>query len=244
MLQCSTIFGSILIKTEVSCVLTRSRGIVPESMAEIAMEPGVAAENTPDHLLVEVDSPSTASLHSGSEGSLNESQVLVQVVRFVFTANTLTYAVAGEVACLELFREFSGAHLWLRSSRLLGLRSSCRISFAMSLWVQGSTVYWQCPKFVTLTPEVAASGTQFVDVAPHRESILLPYKTYFTSSDDLYRDLSIEEEDFQLAAGNLFSTGLVYEPRGCHASCGSLSSSDHVCIEPDCIRRRFHSTFP
>jgi len=186
--------------------LTLSLGIVPESMVEIAMEPCVAAENTPDHLLVEVDSPSTASLHSGSEGSLNDSQVLVQVVRFVFTANTLTYAVAGKMPVLNYFGNFPAP----TSGYARPVCWGCGVVVASRCDVPvGTRIYGllAMSKFVTLTPEVAASGTQFVDVAPHRENILLPYKTYFTSSDDLYRDLSIEEEDFQLAAGNLFSTG-------------------------------------
>jgi hypothetical protein len=46
-----------------------------------------------------------------------------------------------------------------------------------------------------------------MDSAPHREHLLAPYKLYQTAEDAKFKDLSYEEEDYQIATGVLFSTG-------------------------------------
>lgn len=167
----------------------------------------------PGQLLVESRAPLTACLQR-SDGAhaiaLQDGEVLIRVVSFVFTANTITYAIAGK-SPLQYFKHFPVPVSVPDAEKYA--RPVC--------WGTGVVVTSRCGNvpvgsrlhglfafapFVTLQPTRVKAGS-FVDGASHRRGLLEPYLTYSFSGHGPYKGLTPDEEAFQLADGGLFSTG-------------------------------------
>eukprot|EP00747_Dinoflagellata_sp_TGD_P181138 gnl/TRDRNA2_/TRDRNA2_34703_c0_seq1.p1 gnl/TRDRNA2_/TRDRNA2_34703_c0~~gnl/TRDRNA2_/TRDRNA2_34703_c0_seq1.p1 ORF type:complete len:403 (-),score=73.69 gnl/TRDRNA2_/TRDRNA2_34703_c0_seq1:50-1111(-) len=142
---------------------------------------------------------------------LGEGQVLVRVEKFVLTANTITYALAGRMPPLSTFLNFPVPEDIPNAERYA--RCPC--------WGTGTIVTSRCPEvgvglrihgyfamspFVILTP-TNIKATTFMDGAAHRKTLLAPYKLYQTSEDPRFKGLSADEEDFANAAGGQSGTG-------------------------------------
>ena len=137
--------------------------------------------------------------------ALKPGQILIKVSKFVLTANTVTYAMAGQHPELQYFAHypfpdpnFALSPCWgtgiIADSRCTGLEVGLR--------VHG---FYAMAPYVVLTPKPAPTQYgQFVDMTEHRISTIAAYRTYFikpmaTASEDY--------EDLERTDGILFSTG-------------------------------------
>eukprot|EP01052_Picozoa_sp_SAG31_P048912 SAG31_NODE_10459_length_1136_cov_1.259402_1_plen_168_part_10 len=161
-------------------------------------------------MAVGVDAPlETTIVPAGDTPEPAAGQVCVHVAKLVVTANTLTYSVAGKHPMLKYYQNFptpSGTSDALAMCPCWGtgvVTDSKCADVPVGTRIHGYFTF--CPH-VLLTPSMT-SATTFVDVEPRRKGILAPYLSYTTAANQKFKDLSYDDEDYEMATGVLFSTG-------------------------------------
>eukprot|EP00756_Hemistasia_phaeocysticola_P060164 Hpha_TRINITY_DN3791_c0_g1::TRINITY_DN3791_c0_g1_i1::g.23876::m.23876 len=165
------------------------------------------------HLLVGRAAPTTATVHpcniTPEQTPLEDGQVLVHVAKLVVTANTVTYAMAGDMPVLKYFQHFA-------------VPPDAPDTQAMvPCWGTGVVVSSRCDAvkpgtrlygYFTFSPSVVLTPSKtnpqgFVDAAPRRAKLIEDYRKYYTRDAPNFKNLSYDEEDYVMATGILFSTG-------------------------------------
>jgi len=165
-------------------------------------------------LFVEAVAPTTASLHACKDllpEVLDDGQVLVHIAKLVVTANTLTYGIAGKHPVLKYFANFpvsADVPEAARYGRTPCWGTGVIVKSACSDIAVGTRIHGLFPisPYAVLTP-TKITESQFTDGVEHRAGLLTPYLEYKFHDSGPFRGLSYDEEDWQMGAGNLFSTG-------------------------------------
>ncbi len=152
-------------------------------------------------ILVNKSDLTATQAKSGSPGSLDEGQILLEVEQFALTTNNITYAVFGDA--LAYWSYFPAEDGW-GNVPVWGFAKV--ISSANSNIVEGERLFGFLPmsSHLVITPS-AVSDLCFSDGAPHRSQLHPWYNRYYRcASDPLYSD---ETADSQPVLWALFMTG-------------------------------------
>jgi hypothetical protein len=134
---------------------------------------------------------------------LGDKQVLFRVDRFAFTANNISYALAGDM--LGYWRFFPAPEGWgrLPTMGFGDVVASNHADVAVGTRCFG---FYPMSRYLVIEPS-AASRTGIVDGSVHREGLAAAYNQYSpTGSDALYRP---EHEDALLLMRGLFLTSFL-----------------------------------
>ena len=157
-------------------------------------------------IAVQIADPRQAQIvpYPSKPPSLQFGQILIKVSKFVLTANTVTYAMAGLHPELQYFAHYPYPNPTLALSPCWGTgivtASKCP-GIEVGLRIHG---FYAMAPYAILQPKPRPSKHgQFEDITPHRLSTLVPYRTYFI------KPLTTSEnyEDLERTDGVLFSTG-------------------------------------
>ena len=158
-----------------------------------------------DFIVKKDDWRQTRFVTGPAPGDPAPGQVLFRVDRFAFTANNISYALAGDA--LGYWRFFPTEEGW---GRLPTMGFGDVIRSAHPEVAVGTRCFGFFPMSRYLVIEPARVGaSQIVDGAPHREGIALAYNQYTpTEGDALY---SAEHEDPLMLMRGLFLTSFLVE---------------------------------
>ena len=137
-------------------------------------------------------------------GSLAQGEVLMRIIKTSLTANTVTYAMAGEDKFLNYFGHFPLDDPEYALSPAWGVAvvagSRCP-GYDVGMCVGG---FYPIAPWCTLHPTGPPSGMRFVDGAPHRRRVFKPYLEYVIRPRP---DTEDEEDATSLSDMGLFTTG-------------------------------------
>ena len=155
--------------------------------------------------LVERDNLRQCKWVPAAEPDLHSGQVLLEVVNFAFTANNVTYAVAGDM--MSYWNFFPAEPGWGRIP-VWGFGHVIRSSHEGV--AEGERVFGYLPMSTHLV--VAADRVDrggFVDSAPHRQALQTVYNQYsLVANDPAYE---AEHEDHQMLFRPLFMTAFLLD---------------------------------
>ena len=136
---------------------------------------------------------------------LAAGQLLFRVDRFAFTANNVTYAVAGDL--LGYWNFFPAEEGW---GRIPAMGFADVIGSRHPQVQEGERVFGFFPMSTHLTIEASdAGGTHFLDAAAHRGATAPVYRQYLrTAGDALYQ---LQHEDTLLLLRGLFMTSFLVD---------------------------------
>jgi len=134
---------------------------------------------------------------------LADGQVLFRVDRFAFTANNISYALAGDM--LGYWRFFPASDGWGRLP-VMGFADVIESSHADVAVGTRCFGFYPMSRYLVIEPGAVGAGG-IVDGAPHREGIAPVYNTYSpTEGDALYQP---EHEDELMLMRGLFMTSFL-----------------------------------
>jgi hypothetical protein len=132
-----------------------------------------------------------------------EGQVLFRVDRFAFTANNISYALAGDL--LGYWRFFPAPEGWGRIP-VMGFADVVRSRHPEVAEGTRCFGFYPMSRHLVIEPS-AASAAQIIDGAPHREGLAPAYNQYSpVSADALYHP---EHEDVLMLMRGLFLTSFL-----------------------------------
>jgi len=166
------------------------------------------------HILVGRKEPTKPSIHTfgiTSKDQLEEGQILVHVVKIVLTANTMTYALAGDHPALKYFGHYEvpeGGPDPAEFARTPAWGTGVVVGSKCAAVPEGMRIhgFFTLSSMVVLTPEdITDAG--FADAAPNRKDMFGAYKYYTNHEKPYFKDATPDEEDWKMSDGLLFSTG-------------------------------------
>ena len=137
-------------------------------------------------------------------GSLGPGQVVLEVDRFAFTANNISYAVAGDM--LDYWGFFPAEDGW---GRIPAMAYADVIASTCDAVALGERFFGFFPMATHHVVEARATGEGFIDASDHRESHAAVYRQFSrTTTDPLYDE---EFEDETLLLRGLFMTSFLVD---------------------------------
>ncbi len=161
---------------------------------------------TTDHgldFLVKKDDWAQTRFVEGPVPELAPGQVLFRVDRFAFTANNITYAVAGDM--LGYWRFFQSETGWGRIP-VMGFADVLRSTHPEVTEGTRCFGFYPMSRHLVIQPGSVSAG-QIMDAAPHRQGLAPTYAQYVpTTGDAIYAK---QREDQILLMRGLFMTGFL-----------------------------------
>eukprot|EP00937_MAST-01D_sp_MAST-1D-sp2_P007922 g7922.t1 len=136
--------------------------------------------------------------------SLAEGEILMRCIKVNLTANTVTYALAGEDKLLNYFGHFplDDAEYALSPAWGVAVVAGSRCAgFDVGMRVGG---FYPMAPWCILRPKGPPRGMRFVDGTPHRQRFFKPYQEYLVRPRP---DTEDEEDATSLSDMGLFMTG-------------------------------------
>jgi len=139
----------------------------------------------------------------GPTPELDDGQVLFRIDRFAFTANNVTYALAGDL--LGYWRFFPAPDGWGRLP-VMGFGDVVRSRHSGVAEGTRCFGFYPMSRHLVIQPGVVGES-QIVDASPHRDGLAPAYNQYVpTSGDPLYRRA---DEDALMLVRGLFLTAFL-----------------------------------
>lgn len=136
---------------------------------------------------------------------LGDGQVLLQIERFAFTANNITYAVFGEA--MQYWSFFPAAKGWGR----IPVWGFAQVADSRHEQIRvGERIYGYLPMATYLVVQPERVGTaSFVDATAHRKALPGAYQQYSRVTHD--SDFNTENEDYHALLRPLFFTSFLID---------------------------------